>query len=156
MGTLNFGKVALALLGILAYKNRDKLGELIKGQPADPNNPDSQGGLAGGLRDVLDKFRNAGAGEHVDSWVRDGPNQPIDPDHVEKAIDPEILDQLSRQTGLSHEELLDRLSKDLPEAVDKATPNGRLPSDDQVAALEPTLLDDVSTPVTTLATGPKI
>jgi uncharacterized protein YidB (DUF937 family) len=39
-----------------------------------------------------------------------------------------VLETLSQQTGLSRDELLSRLSTTLPEAVDKYTPEGRLPS----------------------------
>jgi uncharacterized protein YidB (DUF937 family) len=35
---------------------------------------------------------------------------------------------LEKQTGLSQEELLARLSRELPGAVDKYTPDGQLPS----------------------------
>jgi uncharacterized protein YidB (DUF937 family) len=38
------------------------------------------------------------------------------------------LTTLSEQTGLSREELLSRLSRNLPEAVDRYTPDGRLPA----------------------------
>jgi uncharacterized protein YidB (DUF937 family) len=40
-----------------------------------------------------------------------------------------MLTTLSKQTGLSHEELLARLSRELPQAVDQYTPQGRLPSE---------------------------
>jgi uncharacterized protein YidB (DUF937 family) len=42
---------------------------------------------------------------------------------------PDVLETLSKQTGLSREELLARLSRELPDAVDKYTPNGRLPTE---------------------------
>ena len=48
---------------------------------------------------------------------------------VEQAIGPEVLDTLSKQTGLSRDELLARLSRELPAAVDKYTPHGRLPTE---------------------------
>ena len=38
------------------------------------------------------------------------------------------LEKLEQQTGLSQEELLARLSRELPTAVDKYTPDGRLPA----------------------------
>ena len=41
-------------------------------------------------------------------------------------IGPDVIDTLVRQTGLSKEELLSRLSRQLPEAVDRYTPEGRL------------------------------
>ena len=143
------GRLALAALGILAYQNRDKLAEILKGVRA-PSGPNSAptgsgsvfdqvlgGGLGGGLADLLDRFRNAGKGEAVDSWVKQGPNEPITPTNVEQAIDNETLDALIRQTGMSREEILERLSVNLPKAVDEASPDGELPTDDR----EPTLLD---------------
>ena len=155
----NLGKVALAMLGILAYQNRDKLGELLRGNDRtglDRDNPQlSDGGgfleqitntlgSGGGLGDVLDRFRRTGSAEQADSWVRQGPNQPIDRQQVEAAIDPETISELSAQTGLSREELLDRIANDLPDAVDKMTPNGQLSSANQdTKPAEPTLLDPV-------------
>jgi uncharacterized protein YidB (DUF937 family) len=46
-----------------------------------------------------------------------------------------VLNTLTQQTGLSREELLSRLTRELPAAVDKFTPDGRLPTDDEVARL---------------------
>jgi len=47
---------------------------------------------------------------------------------MEQALGPDLIDGLVKQTGLSREDLLARLSKVLPEAVDKMTPEGRLPA----------------------------
>jgi uncharacterized protein YidB (DUF937 family) len=145
----NLGRLAVAVLGILAYQNRDKIGDAIRGvgRGTDPNNP--QGGLMDQLSkgvsgtvlgDVLELFRNAGAGAKVDSWVGKGPNEPIDTDEVESAIDDETLNSLSQQTGLSREELIERITQALPEAVDQMTPDGQIPS---VGSRRDTLLDDV-------------
>jgi uncharacterized protein YidB (DUF937 family) len=134
----NLGRLAIAVLGILAYQNRDRIGDAIRGagRGTDPNNP--QGGLIDqlskgvsgtALGDVLDRFRNAGAGTKVDSWVRQGPNEPIDTHEVESAIDEETLSSLSQQTGLSREELIARITQALPEAIDRMTPNGEIPSE---------------------------
>ena len=83
--------------------------------------------LSGGLSELLERFQQNGQGEAADSWVRTGPNQEIQSPQLEKAIGPDILDTLAKQTGLSREELLARLSRELPEAVNKYTPDGRLP-----------------------------
>ena len=150
----NLGRMAVAILGILAYQNRDKIGDMIRsaGRGSDPNNPQgsildqiSKGVSGTALGDVLDRFRNAGAGSKVDSWVRPGPNQPVEPHEVEAAIDDETLSSLSQQTGLSREELIARITRDLPEAVDKMTPNGELPSETPMPwdPDAPNLLDEV-------------
>jgi uncharacterized protein YidB (DUF937 family) len=86
------------------------------------------GFLGGGLKEIVDQFRNAGHSETVDSWVKTGPNQPVEPRNLESAIGGDVLDSLTRQTGLSKEEILSRLSRTLPEAVDRYTPDGRLPA----------------------------
>ena len=144
-----------ALLGLLAvagYQNRDKLAELLGGaqrgagsspqaRPASGTGgtlPGNLGGmlggtsigdlLSGGLRDLVDTFKQKGQGEVADSWVSRGPNKQIAPPQLEQAIGSDVLETLSQQTGLSREELLSRLSKNLPEAVDKYTPEGRIPS----------------------------
>ena len=84
--------------------------------------------LGGGLSELVDSFKQKGHGEVADSWVRSGPNQQIAPHQLEQAIDPDVLAHLTQQTGLSREELLSRLARELPDAVDKYTPDGRLPS----------------------------
>jgi uncharacterized protein YidB (DUF937 family) len=89
--------------------------------------------LSGGLRDLVDAFKQQGQGEVADSWVSRGPNKQIAPHQIEQAIGPDVLETLSRHTGLSREELLSRLSKNLPEAVDKYTPEGRIPTATELA-----------------------
>ena len=45
-----------------------------------------------------------------------------------EAIGREVLDTLAKQTGLSKDDLLGRLARALPDAVDSYTPEGRLPA----------------------------
>jgi uncharacterized protein YidB (DUF937 family) len=83
--------------------------------------------LSGGLGELINRFKQNGQAETADSWVGHGPNKAIAPPELERAIGPDVLDTLSQQTGLSRQELLARLSRELPDAVDKYTPEGRLP-----------------------------
>ena len=141
----------LGLLAIAGYQNRDKLAEMLGGPGQRAPGAPGQGGqgglgslggllgqlggtsagglLSGGLGELIDRFKQSGQGEAADSWVRQGPNKQIAPSELEQAIGPDVLDTLSRQTGLSREELLARLSREPPDAVDKYTPQGRLPSE---------------------------
>jgi uncharacterized protein YidB (DUF937 family) len=148
-----------ALLGLLAvagYQNRDKIAEILGGlgqstaaggqaPPAGTAQTgigdllgrlrSSLGGasvgglLSGGLGELVDRFTQSGHGEAAESWVGTGPNKPVSPPQLEQAIGAEVLDTLSNRTGLSREELLARLSRELPDAVDKYTPQGRLPTE---------------------------
>jgi len=84
--------------------------------------------LNNGLTELLQRFQQNGHGETAESWVGAGPNRPVTPDQLRQAIGPDVLESLSRQTGLSQNELLARLSRELPSAVDGYTPEGRVPS----------------------------
>jgi uncharacterized protein YidB (DUF937 family) len=141
-----------ALLGLLAvagYQNRDKISEMIKnatssvgsdtGTQSRPlggllgNLGGMLGGagagslLSGGLGELLAKFQQNGLGDTAQSWVNNGPNQPISPRDLKQAIGPDVLATLEQQTGLSEQDVLARLSRELPGAVDKYTPEGQLP-----------------------------
>jgi len=141
----------LALLAFAGYQNRDKLADLLRGAQRNPESPPQvpEGGtggalpgnlggalsgksigdlLSGGLRDLVDGFTQKGHGDVAESWVGRGPNKQIAPPQLENAIGSDVLENLSKLTGLSREEILSRLSKHLPEAVDKYTPEGRVPT----------------------------
>ena len=53
----------------------------------------------GGLQGVVSEFERNGLGATVKSWVGTGPNQPISPDEVHKALGPDLLQQLSAKSG---------------------------------------------------------
>jgi len=107
--------------------------------PSAPRQPDApprqgDGGILDGLGDLLDKISNNGQKDAADSWVKPGAeNKPIEPRDLGKAIGQKTLSEIARQSGMSEEELLDRLSKVLPGVVDKLTPEGRVPSNTEVA-----------------------
>ena len=148
----------LGLLAVAGYQNRDKIAEMLGGigkstsadggQSSDAPADSGRGGiggllgqlsssfggasaggiLSGGLSELVDRFKQNGHAETADFWVGTVPNQPITPPQLQQAIGPDVLDTLSKQTGLSQEELLARLSRELPNAVDKYTPQGRVPT----------------------------
>lgn len=91
------------------------------------------GGLGGSLGELLQQFQEKGHGETANSWVQPGENKPVDDRELSDVLGPEVLNDLSARTGLSPEEILGRLSRDLPTAVDDLTPNGQLPSDDETS-----------------------
>ena len=89
------------------------------------------GGIAGALNDLLGQFSSHGKGDAARSWVETGPNRDIRPTDLEEALGEDTLRELAAKTGLSRQELIDRLSNVLPAAVDKLTPEGRLPTTDE-------------------------
>lgn len=92
------------------------------------------GGLLDGLGDLLDRVSKGGNRETADSWVKPGAeNKSISPGDLGQAIGNTTLKEIARRTGMSEEQLLEQLSKVLPGVVDKLTPDGRVPSNKDVA-----------------------
>jgi uncharacterized protein YidB (DUF937 family) len=138
----------LGLLAIAGYQNRDKLADMFRNATSGQQGSggkDSLGGmlgnlgglvgsggvgslLSGGLGELLEHFKQNGQGDAAQSWIDQGPNRELTPPELKQAIGPDVLQKLEQQTGLSQQEILDRLSRELPTAVDQYTPDGRLPA----------------------------
>ena len=99
------------------------LGDLLRGLT-------TGGILSGGLGDLLKTFQQNGHGDKADTWVQPGANAPIERDQLSEALGPDVIDELIAKTGLSREDILERLTRDLPTAVDDLTPDGRVPSEE--------------------------
>ncbi len=89
--------------------------------------------LSGGLGDLLNQLQRSGHGEAANSWVGSGQNKPVSPGDLANALGADQIDHLSSQTGMSRDELLNGLSQYLPQVIDHLTPNGRLPTEDEVS-----------------------
>ena len=50
------------------------------------------------------------------------------PHEVGQALGPDLLNAIAQRTGLSHDELMTRLSRTLPGAIDQYTPGGAVPA----------------------------
>jgi uncharacterized protein YidB (DUF937 family)/uncharacterized membrane protein YeaQ/YmgE (transglycosylase-associated protein family) len=94
----------LGLLAIAGYQNRDKLTEMLGGKQGVPGAPQVQSGLggllgqltgglgagcvggllSGGLGELVDRFKQSGHGETVDSWVSSGPSKQVASSQLEQ------------------------------------------------------------------------
>jgi uncharacterized protein YidB (DUF937 family) len=88
--------------------------------------------ISGGLGDLLKQFQQNGQGDTADSWVGKGPNREISPNDLGRALGADQIDAVASQTGLSRHELLNGLSQYLPDVIDRLTPDGRLPTKDEL------------------------
>lgn len=102
---------------------------------ASPASGADAGGLLGGLGGLLGKFHESGLGDVAKSWVGSGQNQPVSPGPLGSALGPSIIKALAEKTGMSEQEVTAQLSQVLPGFVDKLTPQGRLPTQDELIRL---------------------
>lgn len=135
--------VMMAVLGLLAYrtlKGKGRLADMLGtgGAGAGGLLSGAMGGglLSGGLQDLLARFKQTGHEDKAQSWVSPGPNRPIAPHELEQALGEERLQWLIEQTGLPKDQLLAGLSRELPDAVDKLTPEGKVPTEEELSKLQ--------------------
>jgi len=136
--------LVIALLALLAsrylsggQKQQDptpevsRLPEPTPGSTADP----SPGSVLDGLGGLIKQFQQKGLGDAIDSWVNRGTNKSVAPDQVSVALGSDVVDELSRRTGLSKDQVVTELARMLPNVVDKLTPDGRLPTQQELMRL---------------------
>jgi len=104
----------------------DLLGTILGGR--------SSGSSMGGLGEVLSQFQRAGFGQQADSWVSRGQNMPLPPEALDKVFGRTGMAEIARRAGVSEEDATRGLSQLLPEVVDRATPDGRVPDLDTLTA----------------------
>jgi uncharacterized protein YidB (DUF937 family) len=89
--------------------------------------------ISGGLGDLLKQLQQNGHGDAANSWVGNGPNKQIAPGDLANALGADQINSLMSQSGLSRDELLTGLSQHLPDVINHLTPDGRLPTGDEVS-----------------------
>jgi uncharacterized protein YidB (DUF937 family) len=155
--------LTMAVLGLLAYKAVKSFTSQPGAAPAKPATPAAPGSsqnagsggglgdvlknglggllaggaagsvLTGGLNDLLKQFQQSGQGDVAKTWVGTGPNKAISSDDLAKALGGDQISTLMAHTGLSRQDLLAGLSQYLPEAVNQLTPDGRLPTEQELS-----------------------
>ena len=81
----------------------------------------------GGVQGIVSQFEKQGLGPTVRSWVSTGANQPISADQVHQVFGSDMMGQLAAKVGMNPQELAQKLSQVLPQAIDKLTPGGQVP-----------------------------
>jgi len=89
--------------------------------------------VSGGLNDLLKQFQQNGQGDVAKSWIGSGPNKAISPNDLASALGADRVNTLAGLSGMSREEMLSGLSRQLPDVVDQLTPQGRLPTEQEAA-----------------------
>ena len=84
---------------------------------------------SGGFGGFIDRFRNAGLGPVVDSWISTGSNEPLTGDQVESALGSDAVDGIATRAGVDRGTASAALGGIIPSVVDTLTPDGQVPDD---------------------------
>ncbi len=91
--------------------------------------------LSGGLGDLVKQLEQGGKGSVANSWIGTGPNKAISANDLANVLGEDRINELSSLSGVPRDDLLNGLSRQLPGLVDQLTPNGRLPTPQEVARI---------------------
>lgn len=132
----------IALLALLASRymsggSKDAPAASPESAPSSPGSlPDtSPGTVLDGLGGLLKQFQQKGLSDAINSWIKTGPNKDVGPGQISDALGPEVIDALSKRTGIPKDQIAQILSQVLPKTVDHLTPEGRLPTQHEMARL---------------------
>ena len=84
-------------------------------------------GNQGGLNAIVAKLQQAGLTEQVKSWIGTGQNLPITADQLKKVLGSDVVRQLAARYNIPIDQVSEVLAHELPLAVDRASPDGKLP-----------------------------
>jgi uncharacterized protein YidB (DUF937 family) len=84
-------------------------------------------GSQGGLSAIVAKLQQAGLGNLVNSWLGSGQNLPITADQIKQVLGSNVVRQLAAKYNIPVDQIAEVLAHQLPIAVDKASPDGKLP-----------------------------
>ena len=85
----------------------------------------AQGG--GALTSIVAKLEQAGFGDQVKSWIGNGQNLPITADQLKQVLGSDVVRQLAAKYNIPIDQVAEVLAHQLPQAVDQASPDGKLP-----------------------------
>ena len=84
-------------------------------------------GSQGGLSAIVAKLQQAGLGDQVKSWLGNGQNLPITAQQLQEVLGSDAVRQLAAKYNIPVDQISQILAQQIPNAVDKASPDGKLP-----------------------------
>ena len=80
----------------------------------------------GDLQGLVNKLHESGLDKQVSSWLSNGQNLPVNAEQLRAALNDKQLQQIARSMGLPVDQALEVLAKYLPQAIDQASPGGKI------------------------------
>jgi uncharacterized protein YidB (DUF937 family) len=78
----------------------------------------------GGVQGIVAQLEQQGLGGTVKSWIGTGANEPITAQQIHQTFGADTIANLAAKVGLTPQDVLDKLTHALPQAIDKLTPAG--------------------------------
>jgi uncharacterized protein YidB (DUF937 family) len=95
------------------------------------------GGERGSLPDLADRFAKAGFTPILESWIGDGPIQPIEPRELRVVLGNERVGDLATLTGLPSDQFLAIFARVLPSTVHRMTRHPEVEAPEAVQRTRP-------------------
>jgi uncharacterized protein YidB (DUF937 family) len=95
------------------------------------------GGLLknGGLSKMMQGAQASGLSDQASSWVGTGDNAPVTGQEVRGVVGDDKVAELAQKAGITEEQAATVLAGVVPQVVNGVTPDGQLPSDDDLDQL---------------------
>jgi uncharacterized protein YidB (DUF937 family) len=94
------------------------------------------------LGGLVKKFEERGYPDQARSWVATGANKVIDSGAIEKVLGHDTVAGIGKKVGLDTKQTAAKVADLLPKVVDKLTPEGKVPPQEQVKAELPSVKEE--------------
>jgi len=139
MSLFDLGRALRGALGGQGSDSSALIGHVLEalgkgGQPGDKSvRPGDKSGPQDGLTGLVHSFQANGFGKIVESWISTGDNLPVSQAQISQVLGSGVMQRVCQATGMSPDTLSAKLTEILPMAVDKLTPNGKMPESGMLA-----------------------
>lgn len=105
----------------------DKAGTVLASLLALMTNQDT-----GGFSGFINKFKDAGLGDTVSSWISSGDNAEVSNEQIESAIGSDTIGTIAEQAGIDPSQATSALAYMTPQVVSNLTPDGEVPDEESL------------------------
>lgn len=106
----------------------DKIGALLSALLSYITDADN-----GGISGFIERFRSAGLGDLVNSWISTGEaNEPLSDEQVESVLGKDVINSMAISSGMDSSTATTALGGLIPGVVDSLTPDAEIPDNDSI------------------------
>lgn len=87
---------------------------------------------SGGLSGLIEKISAGGLADQVSSWVSTGKNLPVSAEQIQEVLGSSFVQGLAAKMGINTADVAGSLAGLLPQVIDKLTPDGEVPGDNNL------------------------